>query len=826
MKHFLKIATGIILAAAVIPATALPQSTWKASAAATGDVNNDGKFDYSDVSALQAFLLGKTAQLSNWQAADLDQNRTVDARDLSMLRRMEPAEEADPDPVYIHLKGSSITSEGGNVDISGKTATITHSGTYYIDGTLDGGQILVNIPDETVDAKTVKLFLNGVNMKNSSAPCIMVENAENTSVNLEPGKENVLSDGQEAPSAEVEPEFAVLHAKDDLTVKGEGSLKITAGVAYGLHCNNDLKLNGGTLDVETENGDAIRGKTSLTVKAGTINVNSEGDGIKATKGSLEILGGDVTIKSGKDAVQADTTMTLSGGALTACGDRGLTAPVITLDGTTLLATATDGPCESLTKTQQNAITVALTKEWSKNNPVSLTDGSGNIVFDRNTPKKFRYGIVSTPEMSSSTEYELYVGGIQVKQNGSGSFRAGTPAAYSDVNNSAKDSKLLYSGLFDKSKIHRIDVEMPSATWQEFLTHANEEAWYPCDVKIDGTVIKNVGIRTKGNSSRMFISNSGTGKYSWRLKLDKYEKLQNYYGLTELAMNNFYSDASCMRDELCYLACDEVGSYASRTSYTDMYLNGELYSFYYLLEQPGTTMAERLSETDDSVLYKATEKSSGDYCSFMSNMPLDNFSVKWGTDDQYQHIDEVKQAINQVTTSNYKFIEDVIDVPSFLQGFAVNCMLCNYDSYNGSLAHNYYLVYTNGKMYYISWDFNLCLGNFMDGGSSVNSDINSGMHSTQLSNRPLLKLLEIPEYKKLYNSYCRQIMQLYSNPEQKVAGIADQIRDHVKADPRFQFTYDQFVTNTSKSAEGLQVGNTNPGGGWPGGGGGWPGGGGG
>lgn len=831
MKFFQANAAGILLAAALLPVSALGGLT--ASAAQSGDLTGDGKVSSADVKALQQYLLAKSSSLSDWQAGDMNGDRVLNAADLSLLKRIAPAEE-EPDPVYIHLKGSSITSEGGSVDISGNTATISSSGVYYIDGTLDGGQVIVNIPDETVDSKTVKLFLNGVKMTNNSAPCILVENAENTSVNLVEGKENTLSDGKEAPAAEAEPQFAVLQAKDDMTIKGDGSLIITAGTEYGIHCNNDLKLNGGTLSVTTENTDGIRGRTSLTVKGGSITVDSKGDGIKSTKGSLEIIGGDVAIKSSKDALQAETTMTLSGGTVLACGDRGLTAPALSLDGCTLLATATDNQCETLSSTAQSTIAVDLTKEWSKNNPIALTDGSGRTVFDRNTLKKFRYGIISSPELNSSTGYELYVGGIQVKQNGSGSFKAGSPAAYTNVNNTVTDTKLLYGDLFDQSKVHRIEITM--SNWSQFLSSCDQqkEDWYPCDVKIDGEEIKNVGIRAKGNSSHMFVAQAGSagkGKYSWRMKFDKYDKYGNYHGLTEICMNNMYSDPSCMRDILCYNACYEVGSYAPECAYTNMYVNGDLYSFYFLAEQPGTTLAERLATKDDAVFYKAIDKTNaqGSYdCSFTSQMTLDNFEVKWGTDDQLKHIDEVKQAINQLTTSNYKFIEDIIDVPSFLQGFAVNAMMCNYDSYNGMMPHNYYLEYDNGKMYYVSWDFNLSLGNFMDNGASVNSDINTGMYQAQLSQRPLLKLLQIPEYKKLYDGYVRQIMQMYSNPEQTVNSIASVIRNDVKADPRFFFTPEKFESNIAKSPNGLQVSGGGGGGmgGWPGGGGGWPGGGGG
>ena len=796
-------AAAIVLSAAA----AAVCGTFTAQAAASGDLNSDGSINRADVLLMQSWLTGQSGAVSAWQAGDLNADGSLNAADLTLLKRM--LLNVPEEPRYIHLKDSGITYEGDHITVSGKTAVIDASGTYYIDGSLTGGQILVQVPDETADAKTVKLYLSGVSMTNADAPCIMVENAENTSVNLVKGKENTLSDGREAPAEEVEPAFAVLHAKDDLTVKGEGSLNVSAGVAYGIHCNNDLKFNGGSVTVTTQNGDAVRGKTSVTVKDGTLFIDSEGDGIKSAKGKLGITGGTVQIKSGKDALQAETEMNLTGGTVQACGDRGLkSAGTITLNGCTLLATATDNPCENLGNTAQPSMQAAFVKEWAKNNPITLTDASGRTAFDLNTLKKYRYAVISAPELSAGTDYALWAGGIQVECGGSGKFTASANASYTDVNNTDR-AALLYADFFSQKQVHRVEVTMPDAQWQDFLRHSQDEEYYPCDIVIDGEEYKNVGIRTKGHSSNMFIYQAGKDKYSFRIKMDKYDKYQNYRGLTEFCMNNMYSDPSCMRDILCYNAMADLGAYAPVCSYTDMYLNGSLYSFYFLAEQPGTTLGERLATDDDAVLYKAADVGQSYDCTFAPDMKLENFEVKFGTDDSLAHITEVVTAINQVTPQNYRFIEDIIDVPSFLKGFAVNAVLCNYDSYNGQMAHNFYVEYNKGKMYYVGWDYNLALGNFMDYGASVNSDINTGMYQADANRRPMLtKLLAVPEYKTLYNSYVRQIVSMYSDPEKTVSGFASLIRSHVKADPRSLFTADQFESNIAKSPNGLQI--TNPG----------------
>ena len=195
----------------------------------------------------------------------------------------------------IHLNGSSATVEGKYATANGSNVTISHSGSYYIDGTLNNGQIYVEVPDEAADPDTVKLIFNGVNITGNSAPAVLVKNADKTSITISDGTENTLSDGTSPYTGDNEG-CAVIEAKDDLTIKGgdagTGTLNINANVQPGVVCNNDIKITGGNINIntlnETEGQDAIKGKTSVTVKGGTVIIDSKGDGIKSSKGNVDI----------------------------------------------------------------------------------------------------------------------------------------------------------------------------------------------------------------------------------------------------------------------------------------------------------------------------------------------------------------------------------------------------------------------------------------------------------------------------------------------------------------------------------------------------------
>ena len=351
---------------------------------------NDG-VSTNDALAIQMYLLGK---------GELSSGKT----DITPVA----------DAVKIHLKNTSIEVEGENAVVEGTKVTITHSGEYYVDGTLDDGQINVNIADVTADAETVKIFLNGVNITGKNAPAILITNAENTSINIVDGTENTISDGETAYEGDY-AKSAVIEAKDDMTIKGgekgDGVLTITANTQDAVSCNNDIKINGGKINITTNNSenktDGIKAKQSVTVKKGYVTIDATGDGIKSSKDAVVFEDGYVSIKAGNDAVQAETTIDISGGTLIAGGDRGLTAvTAVNIIGGDVYATATDNQVDEklLTGTTQTTallnciddVTNEKDGTWKKVNAISANSKS-EIAFT----KKYKYVLISEASINGA-----------------------------------------------------------------------------------------------------------------------------------------------------------------------------------------------------------------------------------------------------------------------------------------------------------------------------------------------------------------------------------------------------------------------------------------
>ena len=77
-------------------------------------------------------------------------------------------------------KLSVIKSDLGNynnvISLNGEGITITESGEYVVEGKIDNGQIIVDVPDS--DDKVVTLILNGVDVSCDNSSAVYVKNAK------------------------------------------------------------------------------------------------------------------------------------------------------------------------------------------------------------------------------------------------------------------------------------------------------------------------------------------------------------------------------------------------------------------------------------------------------------------------------------------------------------------------------------------------------------------------------------------------------------------------------------------------------------------------
>ncbi|EPY04995.1 spore coat protein CotH [Paenibacillus alvei TS-15] len=184
------------------------------------------------------------------------------------------------------------------------------------------------------------------------------------------------------------------------------------------------------------------------------------------------------------------------------------------------------------------------------------------------------------------------------ENGTANTASTAPAATATQSNT-----LGYVNEMDKTKIMTFSINVDETKWQEMLDNASEEEYIPADVTINGTTIKNVGIRPKGNSSlRKIVNNDKTDRYSFKIKFDKYVDGQTWLGLDKIVINNMDDDNSYLKEYLSYDIMSAIGVDAPLYAFADIQVNGKAWGFYLAVEVLESSYLDRTKEGEGE-LYK-------------------------------------------------------------------------------------------------------------------------------------------------------------------------------------------------------------------------------
>lgn len=159
-------------------------------------------------------------------------------------------------------------------------------------------------------------------------------------------------------------------------------------------------------------------------------------------------------------------------------------------------------------------------------------------------------------------------------------------------------------LFDTSEILDIDIIMDDDKWNEMLQNARQEQYYECDVVINGTTFKQVGIRPKGNTSLSSIaSDPDNNRYSFKLEFDQFVDGQTCFGLDKLALNNSYADTTNMKEAIVYDMFQFLDADASLYNYAKISVNSKYWGVYLALEAVEDSFMLRNYGMEKGYLYK-------------------------------------------------------------------------------------------------------------------------------------------------------------------------------------------------------------------------------
>lgn len=284
--------------------------------------------------------------------------------------------------VTIDLSNPTATD---GVTVSDGVITITKAGNYKLSGTYEG-QIKV----EAADSDMVRLILDNATITNSTGAAINVVEADEVVIYTASGTTNTVSDGSSYSDTASGSPDAAIYSKSDLTLAGEGTLKVEGKYEEGIHTSDGLVIASGTLEVTAANT-GIKGKDYVDILDGTVTVTATKDGIKATndtdgnRGWVRLSGGTVNISAGDDGFKAERVLEISGGTLNITqSNEGIEAQYINiLDGTVNVTSSDDGINASYsttsttsTSTESASTSTTQTSQTAQSNQTAQNTQSG------------------------------------------------------------------------------------------------------------------------------------------------------------------------------------------------------------------------------------------------------------------------------------------------------------------------------------------------------------------------------------------------------------------------------------------------------------------
>ncbi|WP_430400743.1 CotH kinase family protein [Flavobacterium sp.] len=359
--------------------------------------------------------------------------------------------------------------------------------------------------------------------------------------------------------------------------------------------------------------------------------------------------------------------------------------------------------------------------------------------------------------------------------------------------------------YDENTIQDIRIVFAQSNWDAILDAAEASDAYTqaTSITINGTILTNVGVKFKGNSSY----NASYNKNPFHIELDTYQD-QDYQGYTDIKLNNVIFDPTFVRETVAYNITRKY-MHAPLSNYANLYVNGTLIGLYTNVESISKKFVDNHFGSKTNAFFNCSPPAGAGPTT--TNLP--NLAYLGTSSTSYESAYEMKSdlgwddliTLTNTLSNDITNIETILDVDRAIWMLALDNVMVNLDSYIGQFKQNYYIYKDdNGRFSPIKWDFNMCFGTFgMTGsGAPLNNttskrQLSHTLHSTESSWPLVQKILAIPSYKKKYLAHYKTILtENFSNNSYYATAQAFQtlISASVTADPNKFYTNAQFTSN--------------------------------
>lgn len=348
-----------------------------------------------------------------------------------------------------------------------------------------------------------------------------------------------------------------------------------------------------------------------------------------------------------------------------------------------------------------------------------------------------------------------------------------------------------SELYDPARLPRFDLELSNDA--AAALERDGGAYVSATLRYGTDTVSEVGVRIKGEGSLRPLS----GKAAFKLKFDEFVGDQTFKGLRRMTLNNMVEDPSFLAERLAYHVFRAVGLPAPRCNNALVYVNGAFYGVYANVEAEDKTFLRRWFTDDDGNLY---EEGRADFVPGAEQM----FELETNeTANDRTDLAELIELVGSSTPGNFmEHVGQKLDMAHFLRFTAAEAAVNQWDMYAYTVFYpNNFRLYhdpTSERFVFLPWGMDMSMKPFRDSGKpyiSIFSLARQGDNRGARVTAGLLfqKCLESAACKDALSSAFEGVIDAYDDANLgELAGVYyEQIKPHVLADPRKEYTEEQF-----------------------------------
>lgn len=262
-------------------------------------------------------------------------------------------------------------------------------------------------------------------------------------------------------------------------------------------------------------------------------------------------------------------------------------------------------------------------------------------------------------------------------------------------------------IFNQVVLHEVRIVIDPADWQALRDNFRSNQYYAANVSIDGQVVEQVGIRSRGKGSR-----SGE-KPAIKIDFNKYVETQTFHGYGAVHVKNAVQDASFLREVLALSVYEALGIPAPGISFARVTVNDQYWGLFNLVEDVKKKfLTDRYGE-DGGNLFKYEYTEVWDFTT-KGDEPVKYIPVPFQAETNETHLDGTGlvtfvKAINDLPDATFgRDIAGYIDPVKFLTYVAAENATADNDGFVGYAGMNNFYVYqfkNASRFVFIPWDKN-------------------------------------------------------------------------------------------------------------------------